>query len=106
VSNESLLISAAVFMCALGVLVGVLERTRPPPATPGITFTGIAGVFLGLSATVEHIRWLYLPRVILLLGCAAISASCFPAIRPRAPRRLYRRQSAQRTTPAELRLGR
>jgi hypothetical protein len=67
VTNESLLIGAAVFLLAFGVLVTVLERIRHPPATPVMTFTGIAGVYLGLCATVEHIRWLYVPCLALLL---------------------------------------
>ena len=70
-TNESLLIVAGVFMLAFGVLVTVLERIRHPPATPIITFTGFAGVYLGLFATVEHIRWLYLPCIVLLLGAVA-----------------------------------
>jgi hypothetical protein len=71
VANESLLIAAAIFLLAFGALVTVLERIRHPPATPVITFTGLAGVYLGLSATVEHVRWLYLPGLVLLLGVAA-----------------------------------
>jgi hypothetical protein len=71
VTSESLLIGAAVFMLAFGVFVTVLERIRHPPATPLITFTGIAGVYLGLCASVEHIRWLYLPCLVLLVGLAA-----------------------------------
>jgi hypothetical protein len=69
-TNESLLIGAAAFMLAFGVFVTVLERIRHPPVTPVITFTGIACVYLGLCATVEHIRWLYLPRPLLLLSVA------------------------------------
>jgi hypothetical protein len=72
VTNESLLIGAAVLMLAFGAFVTVLERIRHPPATPVLTFTGLAGVYLGLSATVEHIRWLYLPCLVLLFGVAAI----------------------------------
>jgi len=71
VTNEYLLIGAAVFMSAFGVLVTMLERIRHPPATPVITFTGLAGVYLGLSASVEHVRWLYLPCLILLLSATA-----------------------------------
>jgi xanthosine utilization system XapX-like protein len=77
VTNESLLISAAVLMFALGVFVTVLERIRHPPATPVITITGIAGVYLGLCASVEHIRWLYLPCLVLLLGFAATQLHTF-----------------------------
>jgi hypothetical protein len=44
VANEPLLISAAIFMFAFGMLVTVLERIRHPPTTPVITFAGIAGV--------------------------------------------------------------
>ncbi len=69
-TNESLLIGAAVFMLAFGAFVTVLERIRHPPATPLVKFTGIAGVYLGLAATVEHIRWLYLPCLVLLLSVA------------------------------------
>ena len=76
-TNESLLIGAAVFMLAFGVFVTVLERFRHPPATPVITFTGFAGVYLGLCATVEHIRWLYLPALVLLLSAAAIQLRAF-----------------------------
>jgi hypothetical protein len=71
VTNESLLIIAAVFMLAFGTVVTLLERIRHPPATPLITFTGIAGVYLGLFATVEHSRWLYVPCLALLLGATA-----------------------------------
>jgi hypothetical protein len=77
VTNESLLIGAAVFMLAFGAFVTVLERIRHPPATPVITFTGIAGVYLGLCATVEHIRWLYLPCLVLLLSAAATQLRAF-----------------------------
>lgn len=76
-TNESLLIGAAVFMLAFGVFVTVLERIRHPPATPVIAFTGIAGVYLGLCATVEHIRWLYLPCLVLLLSVAATQLLAF-----------------------------
>ena len=65
-TNESLLIGAAVFMLVFGAFVTLLECIRHPPATPVITFTGIAGVYLGLCATVEHIRWLYLPCLAIL----------------------------------------
>ena len=88
-TNESLLISAAVFMLAFGVLVTVLERIRHPPATPVTTFTGLAGVYLGLCATVEHIRWLYLPCLILLL--------CYAATQLRALRRPSRHDDNGRT---------
>jgi hypothetical protein len=77
VANESLLIGAAAFMLAFGVFVTVLERIRHPPATPVITFTGIAGVYLGLCATVEHLRWLYLPCLVLLLSVAAFQLRAF-----------------------------
>jgi hypothetical protein len=77
VTNESLLVGAAVLMLAFGVLVTVLERIRHPPATPMITFTGIAGVYLGFCATVEHIRWLYLPCLALLLSVAATQLRAF-----------------------------
>lgn len=70
-TSESLLIGAAILMAAFGVLVTVLERIRHPPATPVVTFTGIAGVYLGLCALVEHMPWLYLPCWILLLGATA-----------------------------------
>lgn len=76
-TNESLLIGAAVFMLAFGAFVTVLERIRHPPATPVITFTGIAGVYLGLCATVGHIRWLYLPCLVLLLSVAATQLRAF-----------------------------
>jgi hypothetical protein len=77
VTNESLLIGAAVFMLVFGAFVTVLERIRHPPATPVITFTGIAGVYLGLCATVEHIPWLYLPCLVLLLSVAASQLRTF-----------------------------
>jgi len=70
-SNESLLIGAAVFALAFGVLVTVLEHIRHPPAGPVINFTGIAGVYLGFWAETEHVVWLYAPCVILLLGATA-----------------------------------
>lgn len=76
-TNESLLIIAAVFMLAFGAFVTVFERIRHPPATPVLTFTGLAGVYLGLSATVEHIRWLYLPCLVLLSGVAATQLRAF-----------------------------
>ena len=76
-TNESLLVGAAVLMLAFGVLVTVLERIRHPPATPMITLTGIAGVYLGFCATVEHIRWLYLPCLALLLSLAATQLRAF-----------------------------
>jgi hypothetical protein len=71
VTNESLLISAAIVMLAAGILFTLLERVRHPPATPLITFTGIVGVYLGLCATVERSPWLYVPCLVLLLGAAA-----------------------------------
>ncbi len=76
-TNESLLISAAVFMLAFGTVVTWLERIRHPPATPLITFSGIAGVYLGLCATVEHSRWAYVPCLVLLLGAAASQLRAF-----------------------------
>jgi len=77
VTNEVLLIGAAAFMLAFGVFVTVLEGIRHPPATPVITFTGLAGVYLGLVATVEHIRWLYPPCLALLLGVATTQHRAF-----------------------------
>lgn len=76
-TGEFLLISAAIFMAAFGVLVTVLERIRHPPASPVVTFAGIAGVYLGLCAFVEHLRWLYLPCWILLLGATASQLRTF-----------------------------
>lgn len=71
VTNESLLIVAAIFAVAFGALVTVLEHIRHPPARPVINFTGIAGVYLGLCAKTEHVARLYVPCLILLLGAAA-----------------------------------
>jgi hypothetical protein len=48
-SHESLLIVAAVFAVTLGALVTALEHFRYPVATPLITFTGVAGVYLGCT---------------------------------------------------------
>ena len=76
-TNESLLIGAAVLMLAFGAFVTVVERIRHPPATPMITFTGLAGVYLGLCATMEHLRWLYVPCLILLLSVAATQLRAF-----------------------------
>ena len=70
-TNKSLLIGAAVFAIAFGIFATVVERIRHPPATPVITFTGIAGVYLGLCGTIERIHWLYLPAVGLLLLATA-----------------------------------
>ena len=47
-------------------MVTALERIRQPPARPLIAFTGIAGVYLGLLAEVEHVAWLYVPCLTLL----------------------------------------
>lgn len=69
-SSESLLISAAVFALAFGAIATTLEYIRHPPATPLITFTGIAGVYLGLYTEVEHVAWLYVPCLVPLLGAA------------------------------------
>ena len=69
-SNEPLLISAAVFAVTFGPLVTALEHLRHPPATPVVTFTGIAGVYLGLYAEAEHVAWVYVPCLVLLLGAA------------------------------------
>jgi hypothetical protein len=64
-------------MLAFGAFVAVLERIRDPPATPVITFTGLAGVYLGLCATVAHVGWLYLPCLVLLLSVAAAQLRAF-----------------------------
>jgi hypothetical protein len=53
-SNESLLITAALFAVAFGALVTALEHLRHPPATPLITFSGIAGVYLGLCGAASR----------------------------------------------------
>lgn len=71
VSNESLLIGAAIFAVAFGALVTVLEHIRHPPARPVINFTGIAGVYMGLCALTEHVAWLYVPCLILLAAATA-----------------------------------
>lgn len=68
VTNESLLIGAAIFFVAFGTLVTVLEHVRHPPARPLINFAGIAGVYLGLCAVTEHVAWLYVPCWILMLA--------------------------------------
>jgi hypothetical protein len=70
-SNESVLVGAAVFALAFGALVTVFEHIRHPPARPVINFTGIAAVYLGFSAETEHVAWLYVPCLILLLGATA-----------------------------------
>jgi hypothetical protein len=62
---------------AFGVFVTVLEGITHPHATPVMTFTGIAGVHVGLVATAEHIRWLNLPCIALLLGVAATQLRTF-----------------------------
>ena len=71
VSNQPLLIGAAVFAVAFGALVTLVEHIRHPPARPVINFTAIAGVYLGLWAETEHVAWLYVPCLILLLGATA-----------------------------------
>jgi hypothetical protein len=71
VSNESLLIGAAVFAIVFAALVTAFEHIRHPPARPVINFTGIAGVYLALGAETEHAAWLYAPCLILLLGATA-----------------------------------
>jgi len=71
VNNEALLVGGAIFLLAFGALVTVLEHIRHPPATPVINFTGIAGVYLGLCAELEHLAWLYVPCVILLVAATA-----------------------------------
>jgi hypothetical protein len=63
------------------VFVTVLERLGHPLATPVITFAGIAGVYLGLCASVERIRWLYLPCLILPLS-ASFAATQLRGFRP------------------------
>ena len=71
VSNESLLIGAAVFVIAFGVLVTTLEHIRHPPAQPVLNVTGITGVYLGFYAEMEHVPWMYVPCLILILGAMA-----------------------------------
>ena len=59
----------------------MFEHIRHPSARPGINFTGIVGVYLGSWAETEHAVWLYVPCLILLLGCDGSSAPFFPAIK-------------------------
>jgi hypothetical protein len=82
VSNESLLIGAAVFAMAFGALATAFQNIRHPPARPIINFAGIAGVYLGLWAETEHMAWLYAPCLVLLLGATAAQLR---SSRPREP---------------------
>jgi hypothetical protein len=74
----------------------VLEHIRHPPARPVINFTGIAGVYLGFWAETEHVAWLYVVCLILLLGAAAAQLR---SLRPRALTTKTARSAASPSPP-------
>jgi len=76
-SNTSVLITAAAGMAVFSAAVAVLSRRgRVPVAWLAV---GVPGVYLGLTATVEDLPWLFCPTGVLLLASAAIQV--WPAIR-------------------------
>ena len=71
-SVRSVLIGAAVFAAAFGLLGWWMSRRKGLPAVGVTTVLGIAGVYTGFWGVLEHRYWLYLPSVLLILASYAI----------------------------------
>jgi drug/metabolite transporter (DMT)-like permease len=81
-TTRSVLILAAVFSVAFGVLVWWLSRRRGKPERLTI-FIGIAGVYVGGWGVMTREHWLYVPCVTLILASYGFDF----AVRRRSERR-------------------
>lgn len=71
-TSRAVLIGAAVFAAAFGLLAYRMSRRKGVPAAGLTTFFGIAGVYTGFWGVMERMRWLYAPCVVLILASYAI----------------------------------
>lgn len=94
-ATRSVLIGAAVFAAAFGLLAWWVSRRKGIPAAGLSTFVGIAGVYTGFWGVMENRRWLYAPCVVLILASYAIQFA--------ARRRLARRDTTTGTPDVTLR---
>jgi drug/metabolite transporter (DMT)-like permease len=72
------LIGAAVFVAAFGLLGWRMSRRKSIPAAGVTTFLGVVGVYAGFWGVMENRHWLYFPCVLLMLASYAIQ---FAALR-------------------------
>ena len=75
---RSVLIGAAVFVAAFGLLGWRMSRRKSIPAAGVTTFLGVVGVYAGFWGVMENRHWLYFPCVLLMLASYAIQ---FAALR-------------------------
>jgi predicted PurR-regulated permease PerM len=66
------LIFAAIFAAAFGLLVWWLSRRRGKPESGLTIFLGIAGVYVGFWGVMTSVHWLVVPCVALILASYAI----------------------------------
>jgi drug/metabolite transporter (DMT)-like permease len=71
-TTGSVLIFAAAFAAAFGLLVWWLSRRRGSPENGLTVFLGIAGVYVGFWGVMKSEHWLYVPCVALILASYAI----------------------------------
>lgn len=60
VTTRSVLIGAAVFAAAFGLLARWVSRRKGVPLAGLTTFLGIGGVYLGFWGVMKSTRWLYI----------------------------------------------
>lgn len=82
-TSRAVLIGAAVFAAAFGLLAYRMSRRKGVPAAGLTTFFGIAGVYTGFWGVMERMRWLYAPCVVLVLASYAIDFAARRRSRPR-----------------------
>ena len=71
-TTRSVLIFAAVFAAAFGLLVWWMSRRRGKPESGLTIFLGIAGVYVGFWGVMKSAHWLYVPCVAMILSSYAI----------------------------------
>ncbi len=71
-TTRSVLVFAAVFAAAFGLLVWWISRRRGKPESGLTIFLGIAGVYIGFWGVMKSAHWLYVPCVAMILSLYAI----------------------------------
>jgi hypothetical protein len=72
VTTGAVLIGTAVLAVAFGLLAWWRSRRKGLRAAGLATFLGIAAVYTGFWGVLEHVGWLYVPCVVLILASYAI----------------------------------
>ena len=74
-STPSVLIGAAVFAAAFGLVAWWFSRRKGQPAAGLTVLAGVSGVHVGFWGVMEKQRWLYVPAVALILSAQVIAVT-------------------------------